>query len=148
MEISGYRRFYVWTRSISNVASLFVYAVVIYQLKRLSENPLVNRCQQRTQQIRVAKMFAWIALSDLLLDVIPYGAIALVSAYGGSIFALRISACLILLNRSVNIFVYMWKFKAVRVAARENLRCRFSHNYAPVRPRVRFARHPQLINIE
>lgn len=36
---------------------------------------------------------------------------------------MRFDTCLIILNRSVNVFVYMWKFSEVRRVAWKILRC-------------------------
>lgn len=121
-----------------------IYSIYRYAYRKLSTNFYVACCAERIQEIRVAEMFAWITLSDLLLEVIPYCASAFISAYSSII--LRFSICLIILNRSVNLFVYMWKSTAFRRSAQKFLCCRKSWNHTPVLRQVRFARQ-EIINI-
>lgn len=73
--VPKYVTFCIWLGLIVNILSLIIYTLVIFQLRRLSANRYVIRFAQRQRQFRVAAMFVWVSVSDLLLDVIPYVAV-------------------------------------------------------------------------
>jgi hypothetical protein len=109
--------------SIANIISLLVYIAVIYQLRRLSTNRFVLRCEHRQRQMKLVKMFAWVTLSDLLLEVLPHTFYFFWVSAGGNEFVKRFNVYLLILNRCVNLFVYMWKFHSARRMAWKLLSC-------------------------
>lgn len=123
--------FVVFLTSAVNVVSLLVYAAVVYQFKRLSANHHVTAILQRQRQVQVAKLFAWIALSDLLLEVIPNMINAGILTYHGSskgtpgiaAALIRFNAALIMLNRCINLLVYLWKFPEARYVVWQMMHC-------------------------
>lgn len=114
----NYVIFYLWLTLIADITSVLTYVAVIFYLRRLETNFFVNRHPERRRQVSVGKTFAWVTLSDLLLEVIPYTIRILPNIFGLSEFLFRFNASLIVLNRCVNVFVYSWKFRNIRTAIR------------------------------